>query len=200
MKIRTTFFVFTLLLTTLTAQKRAPVATALTAFAETFSTRLTALASDTSITFEQVQPLFATLFEQHRRKTRRAVATETSQRYLVIVTLDGFRWQEVFGGADSLLLHDPLYTPDTATYRQRYWAATATQRRQQLLPFIWGALAAEGQLPGDGNDELADQSRPGPKGALRGMLHFCELAVSEQRFGRVPVASLPPSCINIPTM
>lgn len=151
MKIRTTFFVFTLLLTTLTAQKRAPAATALTAFAETFSTRLTALASDTSITFEQVQPLFATLFEQHRRKTRRAVATETSQRYLVIVTLDGFRWQEVFGGADSLLLYDPLYTPDTATYRQRYWAATATQRRQQLLPFIWGAIAAEGQLYGNRN-------------------------------------------------
>ncbi|MEO6038514.1 MAG: hypothetical protein ABIQ93_08875, partial [Saprospiraceae bacterium] len=151
MRIRTTFFIFALFVSTLSAQKRAPVATALTAFAETFSTRLTTLASDTTLTFEQVQPIFATLFEQYRGKTRRKVAAKADKRYLIIVTLDGFRWQEVFGGADSLLLHDPVYTPDTSSYRDRYWAATPTQRRQRLLPFLWTTLAEQGQLYGNRN-------------------------------------------------
>ncbi len=33
---------------------------------------------------------------------------------IVIVTLDGMRWQEVFGGADSALINNINYTKDTA--------------------------------------------------------------------------------------
>lgn len=150
MKIRTSFFIL-LCVSSLTAQNQAPVATALSAFAETFSTRLTALASDTSLTFEQVQPIFATLFEQYQRKTRHSVVTKADKRFLVVVTLDGFRWQEIFGGADSLLLHDPAYTPDAVTYHDRYWAPTPAERRQRLLPFFWSTLAEQGQLHGNRN-------------------------------------------------
>ena len=28
---------------------------------------------------------------------------------IIIVTLDGFRWEEVFGGADSALINDSTY-------------------------------------------------------------------------------------------
>jgi hypothetical protein len=34
-------------------------------------------------------------------------------KYLVIVTLDGFRWQEMFGGADSILLKKAVKKPAT---------------------------------------------------------------------------------------
>jgi hypothetical protein len=34
---------------------------------------------------------------------------------IIIVTLDGFRWEEVFGGADSALINDSTYVHDTAS-------------------------------------------------------------------------------------
>ncbi len=149
MKIRTTLFLFTLFLSPLAAQNSVPIATPLTTLADIFSRQLTTLASDTSLTFEQVQPIFANLFEQYRRKTRHTVAKKADKRFLIVVTLDGFRWQEVFGGADSLLLHNVTYTSDTAAYHHQYWAATASERRQRLLPFFWSILQEQGQLYGN---------------------------------------------------
>ncbi|GAB3260518.1 hypothetical protein GCM10027347_24870 [Larkinella harenae] len=68
---------------------------------------------------------------------------------VVLVTLDGVRWQEVFSGADSTLLFDPLYSPDTASARQFFWAATVQERRQRLFPFLWNTVAKHGQLYGN---------------------------------------------------
>jgi hypothetical protein len=71
-------------------------------------------------------------------------------RYLFIVTTDGLRWQEVFGGADSVLLFDPLSRQrDTGDVAERFWAPTATERRAALMPFVWSTLVAEGQLYGN---------------------------------------------------
>lgn len=66
-----------------------------------------------------------------------------------LITTDGLRWQEVFGGADSTLLFEPSYTRDTARMAGRYWAATPAKRREKLLPFVWNTLAKEGQLYGN---------------------------------------------------
>ncbi len=57
---------------------------------------------------------------------------------VVLVTLDGVRWQEIFDGADARQL-GPGAPP---------LAATAA-RRQALLPFVWGTVAAQGQLYGN---------------------------------------------------
>lgn len=64
---------------------------------------------------------------------------------LFIITLDGFRWQELFGGADSTLLH----RPENAAWTDLYWAPAAKERRQKLLPFFWSVLARQGQLYGN---------------------------------------------------
>ncbi|HVZ57801.1 MAG TPA: hypothetical protein VG870_14175, partial [Chitinophagaceae bacterium] len=64
-------------------------------------------------------------------------------------TTDGFRWQEVFQGADSVLLSDPSYTPDTQTMKHMYWSPDAETRRSRLFPFLWNVVAAEGQLYGN---------------------------------------------------
>jgi len=58
---------------------------------------------------------------------------------VVLVTLDGVRWQEIFDGADARQL-GPGAPP---------LAATAARRRQALLPFVWGTVAAQGQLYGN---------------------------------------------------
>lgn len=68
---------------------------------------------------------------------------------LFIITIDGFRWQEVFTGADSLLINDEKYTPDTATIKMMYWAASIDERRKKLMPFFWNVLAAKGQIYGN---------------------------------------------------
>jgi len=67
---------------------------------------------------------------------------------LVIVTLDGFRWQEVFGGADSAILYNKSFTPDTSHVRS-FWHPDSNTRRERLLPFIWETVATQGQLYGN---------------------------------------------------
>ena len=67
---------------------------------------------------------------------------------IIIVTLDGFRWQELYRGADSALISSK-FTNDTATVKKRYGASTAQKRRELLLPFMWSQIAAKGQLYGD---------------------------------------------------
>lgn len=76
-------------------------------------------------------------------------ATRAKTRHLFIITIDGFRWQEVFSGADPLLVSNAEYVRDTALTRQLYWDSTAEGRRRKLLPFFWGTVAEKGQLYGN---------------------------------------------------
>jgi hypothetical protein len=66
-----------------------------------------------------------------------------------IITIDGFRWQEIFNGADSVLINNAHYTPDAETIKSMYWANTAKERRERLLPFFWNVLAKKGQVYGN---------------------------------------------------
>lgn len=72
-----------------------------------------------------------------------------SSANVIIVTIDGFRWQEVFNGADSTLLHDEDATPGHELLTPIYWDASSSERRKKLLPFFWNVLAAKGQLYGN---------------------------------------------------
>ncbi len=74
---------------------------------------------------------------------------------LIIITIDGFRWQELFTGADAALISDIRYTPDTSTMKLLYWADDAAERRKKLLPFFWNVIAGKGQLYG--NRELGSK-------------------------------------------
>jgi hypothetical protein len=67
----------------------------------------------------------------------------------IVVTLDGFRWQEVFKGADPYLINDTRFVKDTGELKQAFWAATVEERRKKLLPFFWSVIAKEGQLHGN---------------------------------------------------
>lgn len=70
-------------------------------------------------------------------------------RNLFIITIDGFRWQELFSGADSAILHSEKYTPDHTTISMQYWAPSASERREKLMPFFWKVVAANGQVFGN---------------------------------------------------
>lgn len=78
-------------------------------------------------------------------------STNPPVQNLFIITIDGFRWQEVFAGADSALISDEEFCPDTATMKMMYWASDPEERRRKLMPFFWNVLAAKGQIYGNRN-------------------------------------------------
>ncbi len=78
-----------------------------------------------------------TLFAQHKTEN------------VIIVTLDGMRWQEVFNGADSALLLNKKYTKDSAGTSKKYWNVKTENRRKMLFPFLWTTVATQGQLYGN---------------------------------------------------
>ena len=68
---------------------------------------------------------------------------------LVILTMDGMRWQEIFGGIDSSLLNNAAYTKDKDGLTSRYWSNDLRERRKKLFPFFWATIAQQGQLYGN---------------------------------------------------
>lgn len=67
---------------------------------------------------------------------------------VILVTLDGFRWQEIFTGADSSMLKQQEFLTDGAL-RDKFWRDDLAERRKALLPFFWTTIAAHGQLYGN---------------------------------------------------
>lgn len=70
---------------------------------------------------------------------------------VILITLDGFRWQEVFTGADRLLVGNKEFVGDSAKLVGRFWGTTPELRRTMLLPFFWNTLATKGQIYGNRN-------------------------------------------------
>ena len=71
---------------------------------------------------------------------------------IVLVTADGLRWQEVFGGIDKSLMHaEKAGMKDAGPLRERLWHDSAAERRKRLLPFFWGELAQQGVVLGNRN-------------------------------------------------
>lgn len=76
---------------------------------------------------------------------------ESKTPNIVLITLDGFRWQELFSGADPLLIANKEYVHDTLGLKSKYWKDEPRVRREVLLPFIWGNVAKMGQIHGNRN-------------------------------------------------
>lgn len=68
---------------------------------------------------------------------------------LVLVTMDGVRWQEVFGGIDSDLVRDSRYTSNPERLIEIYGHKERPERRIRLFPFLWSVVNAQGALIGD---------------------------------------------------
>jgi len=69
---------------------------------------------------------------------------------IIIITTDGFRWQEVFTGMDSAIANNSKFNQwDSAGIYKKYWSDDVNERRKKLLPFLWNVIAAKGQLYGN---------------------------------------------------
>ncbi|HTJ52258.1 MAG TPA: sulfatase-like hydrolase/transferase [Cyclobacteriaceae bacterium] len=67
---------------------------------------------------------------------------------VVLITLDGFRWQEVFNGADSSFIKQQQHLKDEKL-KEKFWRDDLQERRKALLPFFWNTIATKGQLYGN---------------------------------------------------
>jgi predicted AlkP superfamily pyrophosphatase or phosphodiesterase len=67
-------------------------------------------------------------------------AAERNTQNVILITLDGARTQEIFGGLDLDILKSVVKRgrlEDRPVYG-KYWASTAQERREKLMPFFWG--------------------------------------------------------------
>jgi hypothetical protein len=78
----------------------------------------------------------------------KAASLKTQNVFLIIS--DGFRWQEVFNGAEAdLMTEKEGGVRDPKALRAEFWRDTPEARRETLLPFIWGSIARNGQILGN---------------------------------------------------
>lgn len=82
-----------------------------------------------------------------RADTRSSLKT----RNVVLIVSDGLRWQEMFTGADPLLLNEKnggIWDKE-ADLKRTFWRDDVNERRKALFPFIWSTVAAHGQIFGN---------------------------------------------------
>ncbi len=71
-------------------------------------------------------------------------------RNVILITLDGARTQEIFGGLDQeIFASTDKNFQKTGTYK-RFWAETPKNRREKLMPFFWKTLlVSQGSIAGN---------------------------------------------------
>jgi hypothetical protein len=79
-----------------------------------------------------------------------SLQAQMKTKNIVLITLDGYRWQEVFTGAEQRLISKD-FVDDSATLARKYWRENPVARREALMPFMWTVVAKQGQLYGNRN-------------------------------------------------
>lgn len=78
------------------------------------------------------------------------LSAQSHPQNLIIITTDGFRWQDLFGGMDTAIANKAQFNEDDSVFLyNKYGGATAEIRRQKLLPFLWTEVAAQGVVFGN---------------------------------------------------
>lgn len=93
-----------------------------------------------------------------------APSTGLKTENVFLIISDGFRWQEVFNGAEADLMSKAKGgVQDTNSLRTQFWRETPEARREALLPFFWTRIASHGQLFGNQNKGSVVQVTNGRK-------------------------------------
>ncbi len=81
-----------------------------------------------------------------------AHAEKLKTENVFLIMIDGFRWQEVFNGADEKM-NDAAFggVRNTNAFRNDFLRDTPEKRRELLLPFFWKEIAQHGQIFGNTN-------------------------------------------------
>jgi hypothetical protein len=131
--------------------------------------------------------------------TPRTTADSSDVRYLLLVTIDGVRVEEMFEGLDPAVLASTLapgsHVEETESYR-KYWAPTREERRRRLMPFFWETLMRHhGFVVGDPHSGVRQRllnrhrfSYPGYSEILTGEAH--DEVIASNDMGQNPYPSV----------
>ncbi len=72
-------------------------------------------------------------------------------RHVILVTLDGVRPTDFFGGMDTVVSGSDSLSgiANRERFRGSYWRPTAGERRRAVMPFFWDSLAPRGMVFGN---------------------------------------------------
>ncbi|MFT4863062.1 MAG: hypothetical protein ACI95C_002286 [Pseudohongiellaceae bacterium] len=97
---------------------------------------------------------------------------------LVLVTLDGLRWQELFAGLDPQLTASDEYTAQRETILERFGSDTGKESARKIFPFLYTVMFEQGSYVGDRNRNSCAQvandwyfSYPGYSEILTGIVN-----------------------------
>lgn len=77
-------------------------------------------------------------------------AQQMNTKNVIVITFDGYRWHELFCGADSNNLFGKKFTSQDSAWRiKKYWGKDTIERREKLMPFFWNTVAKQGQVFGN---------------------------------------------------
>lgn len=93
--------------------------------------------------------LFAFAFPSKKNVAALSYNNKDTTTNIFIITIDGYRWQELFNGADSAIVANPKYTADAETIETMYGGNLPQERRKKLMPFMWSIVSKKGQLYGN---------------------------------------------------
>lgn len=69
---------------------------------------------------------------------------------IIIITTDGFRWQEVFKGIDPAIANDKNFNQGDSTYiYKKFSGKDFAASREKLMPFLWSEIVQKGQIYGN---------------------------------------------------
>lgn len=68
---------------------------------------------------------------------------------VVLITIDGVRWQELFRGLDRRLAEHEDYSARSEELMAGFWRESAAERRGLIMPFVYQVLTEQGVMIGD---------------------------------------------------
>lgn len=114
--------------------------------------------------------------------------TNHQPKNVVLILIDGYRWQELYRGAEKDLLLNPKFnTMDSLQRMKEFWSDNINERREKLMPFTWNYVVNHGQMYGNrdlGNNVNVKNpywiSYPGRAEVLGG---FVDLKINSNSYG-----------------
>jgi hypothetical protein len=78
---------------------------------------------------------------------------QRNEKYVFLVTADGLRPKELFGGIDPMLVDELNFRysgiEEIESFREAFWADDPIERREKLMPFFWKELSRQGLILGN---------------------------------------------------
>lgn len=75
--------------------------------------------------------------------------SESLTENVFIITLDGLRWEELYGGIVDSMVDNRELTSYQDEIKKDFGGETLEERRMKLMPFFWNVIANQGQLYGN---------------------------------------------------